>query len=124
MASVEQALPDAGRTHEESGLRGISGGTSFHLLWLFIGLVSAFDAYLVLKYQDLIYYLECNPVGRFLMEIDPARPALFVGAKFLGTIVVLYLLQGIYNSNQRVGRLLAGSIAAFQFLLLGWLVLT
>lgn len=124
MLSVEHVLPDGMRPIENASAREIRGGTVFHFLWLFIGLVSAFDAYLVLRYEDLIYYLECNPVGRFLLEVDPRRPALFVGTKFLGTIVVLYLLLGIYHSNQRVGRWMAASIAVFQLLLLGWLVLS
>lgn len=95
----------------------------FPALWLFIGMVSSWDAYLTIKYREHICSLESNPVGRLLLRLDGGEPSLFIGAKFLGTILVLGLLVAFFRYNRRLGYLLTGSIAAFQFGLLCYLAL-
>ena len=91
---------------------------AFNLLWLFIGAVSSYDAYLTMKFDDSIAAMELNPLGVWLIELDGGDPSLFIGVKFLGTIVVLGLLNLIHRCHHRMGWTLIGMLAAFQ----GWLL--
>jgi hypothetical protein len=93
----------------------------FASLWYVIGLVSSIDAYLTIKYQDSIGLLEVNPVGQWLLWIDGGDPSLFIGAKFLGTIIVLSVLWSVYRFNKNRGLTLAGMLGLFQIGLLCYL---
>jgi hypothetical protein len=94
---------------------------AFSLMWLFIGSVSCYDAYLILKYQQSITVMEMNPLGCWLLAADGGEPTLFLAAKFQGTIVVLGTLQLLHRWNARWGQWTAGSVAAFQAVLLAYL---
>jgi hypothetical protein len=96
----------------------------FPLLWLFIGTVSCYDAYLILKYQQSLLVMELNPVGCWLMQADNGEPSLFLAAKFQGTIVVLGALQLIHRWNAGLGHVMAVSLAVFQAGLLAFLTLS
>lgn len=96
---------------------------TFPLLWLFIGMVSAYDSYLVIRYSETIWYLESNPMGRMLLNMQDGRPSLFVAVKFLGTIFALGLLIVAREFNKNLGGLIAAWVAGFQLLLLAYLVL-
>jgi hypothetical protein len=93
----------------------------FPALWLFIGTVSCYDAYLILKYQQSLLVMELNPVGCWLMRADNGEPSLFLAAKFQGTIVVLGTLQLIHRWNAGLAHVMAGSLALFQAGLLAFL---
>lgn len=95
----------------------------FPSLWMFIGFVSSCDAYLTIKYQEQICYLESNPVGRLLLSLDGGEPGLFIGAKFLGTIMVLGFLTMLYRANRPMATLLTSALAIFQLGLLCYLFL-
>jgi hypothetical protein len=92
-------------------------------LWLFIGLVSAFDTYLTVKFQDSLEIEELNPLARMLLQLDGWDPALFIGVKFLGSVMVLGILAALHLSDRRIGLVIATAIASFQLGLLGYLVL-
>jgi len=95
----------------------------FPLLWVFISVVSAFDTYLTVRFQEHLPYHEQNPVGRLLLQLADWEPSLLIGAKFLGSTLVLGILTALYLRNRRLGFTVAASLAAFQLGLLGYLVL-
>ena len=93
-------------------------------LWLFIGAVAAYDVYLSIKYQEILQYQELNPLGRWLLELDGGSVAVFMGCKFLGTLVVLGVIQLLYFYRRRLGLAVATAMASVQvavglFLLFG-----
>ena len=94
----------------------------FPALWLFIGLVAAFDTYLTVKYQDYLIEHEENPLARALLQLDGWEPSLLIGSKFLGSLMVLGILTALHMRNRRLGLTVAGGLAAFQFGLLWYLV--
>jgi hypothetical protein len=91
-------------------------------LWLLIGLVSAFDAYLTVKFQDSLREHEQNPLARILLRLDGSEPSLLIGSKFLGSLIVLGILTALHLRNRRLGLTVAGGIACFQLGLLWYLV--
>lgn len=90
-------------------------------LWLFIGLVSAYDTYLSIKFQELLPIHELNPVGRWLLEIDGGSCAAFMGCKFLGTSLALGILQLLYFAWRTVALTVATVLAALQAMLAWYL---
>src|SRR2546421_9524763 len=39
-------------------------------LWVLIGLISAIDTYLTVKFRESLIFLESNPIANFLLELD------------------------------------------------------
>ncbi len=101
----------------------IQGWTQFFVLWQIIGCVSAYDAFLAMKYRDKLHSLEQNLVGRLLLILNDGDPALFLGVKFLGTTMVLGILANIYHSQPQWGMAIAKGVAAFQIVLLAYLTI-
>jgi hypothetical protein len=94
----------------------------FPALWLFIGLVAAFDTYLTVKFQaDLIYH-EINPLARMILRREAWDPSLLVGLKFLGSLLSLGFLGALHLRNRRLGLMVTAGLAAFQLGLLCYLV--
>jgi hypothetical protein len=100
-----------------------SGQMLFPGLWMFIGSVSAFDTYLTVKFQESLLSEELNPMARMLLQLDGWEPALLVGLKFLGTLLSLGFVSALHWRNRRMGTIVAGGVALFQFWLLCYLVL-
>jgi len=84
---------------------------------LVIGLVSAYDTFLLVRFQDLI--VEENPMGRWLMAADEGSVALFVGCKFAGTILVLATITFLYLFRSSMGLVVAAALSSGQ-LVLAW----
>jgi hypothetical protein len=108
--------------------RGKASVTIFVFAWLFVGFVSAYDAFLIVKYQHYLCELELNPMGRWLMELDDYHPmsdptgvARFLGYKFAGTILVLGSMSLIYWRSERMGLTVVAALATFQALLAAFL---
>lgn len=106
---------------ESYGLLSVAAFTS---MWLVVGLVSAYDAFLIVKYQHVIHDFEMNPLGRWMMNLEHFRPisdtsgvANFLGCKFAGTVVVLGMMGLIYWRRERLGLTVAGAVALFQLAL-------
>lgn len=95
----------------------------FPVLWIFIGSVSSYDAYLTLKYEDSIVAMELNPVGQFLLHLDEGDPSLFMAIKFAGTVIVLGVLNLLHRVAPRFGLSMTGAVASFQAVLLAFLTL-
>ncbi len=95
----------------------------FPLLWMFIGAVSSYDAYLTLKFEDSIVAMELNPLGQFLLHLDEGDPSLFMAIKFVGTLIVLGVLNLIHRLAPSFGLKMTSAVASFQACLLGFLTL-
>ena len=83
-------------------------------LWLFIGMVAAYDTYLSIKFQETLRFQELNPIGRWLLEFDGGSVAAFMGCKFLGTFIVLGVLQLLYVHWRLAGLTVASVLAGVQ----------
>lgn len=94
----------------------------FLLFTLFIGLTSAFDAYLNLKYP-VIAALEENPLACWILQEhgdgDQAR-AVLLALKFGGTVIVLVVLHGLFSLRRTRpwAWIAAVVLSAFQLIIL------
>lgn len=94
-----------------------------------IGCVAAFDTYLTIKYAESLDTYEQNPLGRWLMGLDQGpicetqQIAAFITAKFLGTLLVLIVIQGLAFWRVRVAGLVATPLALAQLYLVAHLLL-
>ena len=87
------ALPEA-RTYSWAAL--VLGA-----MWLIIGLVGALDTYLTVRFRAVMYAVEENPVGRFLIRCDGGDVSLFVGVKVAGTILALGILGWVATNTRK-----------------------
>jgi hypothetical protein len=81
---------------------------------LFVGAVSVYDGYLVIRSGDEIRHFEKNPVGLFLIEHNHGDPTVFLMAKAAGTMVVLATMTVLYRRSQRVAFSVASALILFQ----------
>jgi len=90
---------------------------------LIIGFVSAYDAYLTVMYVDSLQGMELNPVGRYMMGLDDPiigenpQIAMFLGCKFAGTVIVLFVLQILWIWRRSLSSMVAMKVALAQTLL-------
>jgi len=89
---------------------------------MFIGLVSAFDTYLTVKFQECLAFHEVNPLAVMLLRLDGWDPSLLIGLKFLGSVLALGFLAALHLHNRRLGLMVTSGLASFQLWLLGYLV--
>ncbi|HEV3299689.1 MAG TPA: hypothetical protein VG055_08600 [Planctomycetaceae bacterium] len=89
---------------------------------LFVGAVSLYDGYLVLRTGDEIRHFEKNPVGLFLIEHNHGDPIVFLIVKAIGTCIVLSALTLLYRRSQRIAFPVASALMLFQAGLLIFLV--
>lgn len=94
----------------------------FPVMWLFIGFVSAVDAYLTIRFQSGLEFLEQNPVGVLVLSLSDWNPAQFIGLKYMGSTLVLGFLTTLHARNPRRGLTVTAAVAAFQFVLLCYLL--
>ncbi len=106
---------------------GDNSGMLVSAACLFIGLVSAYDAYLTLIYAPSLVSLEQNPIGRHIMGLDNASyPALrdvaaFLGLKFAGTVTAISTIHIVFHFRARLAAIVALGLASFQAWLLAYL---
>ncbi|MCU0708833.1 MAG: hypothetical protein MUF23_11130 [Pirellula sp.] len=92
-----------------------------------IALVSIYDMYLTVKYAQYLKYMEQNPVGRWLMQLDQLKNGampdltLFLSAKSVGTLLVLLILALLYHHRRRIGHPVALGVTSFQVVLAWYL---
>lgn len=100
---------------------------------LTIGVVSAYDIYLTIKYVESLPYLELNPLGRWLMnldigpnssinECDLKQVASFITAKFVGNFIALTVIELLSAWKQTIASAVAFPVALFQIILLYFLL--
>jgi len=81
---------------------------------LFVGAVSFYDGYLVVRTGDMIEDFEKNPVGLYLIKIDNGSPSVFLRVKAAGTILVLAGLSFLRRRSKRLASPIAFALFAFQ----------
>jgi hypothetical protein len=81
---------------------------------LFVGAVSFYDGYLVVRTGDMIEEFEKNPVGLYLIQIDNGNPSVFLRVKAAGTILVLAALSFLHKRSERIAGPIALALFAFQ----------
>jgi hypothetical protein len=90
------------------------GSLVFAGVLLFVGAVSVYDGYLVVRTGDDIVQFEKNPVGLFLIQCDHGDPALFLMVKAVGTSLVLAALAVLYRRSPRLAYPVASALMLFQ----------
>jgi hypothetical protein len=88
---------------------------------LFVGAVSVYDGYLVIRTGSDIQEFEKNPVGLFLLDQNHGDPTLFLITKAAGTSIVLAALTVLYRRSQRIAFPVASALMLFQASLLVFL---
>ncbi len=97
---------------------------------LAIGLVSAYDIFLTVKYVESLPQYELNPLGRWMMSLDSEVPcelsqtAGFLGAKCLGNFIIFAVIELLANWRRGIASAVAVAIVVYQggllyFLLFG-----
>lgn len=95
---------------------------------LTIGLVSAVDVFLTLKYVNSLPQYELNPIGRWLMSLDSSTEcqlsqiSCFITAKFAGNFLTLSIIELLCHWKRHVASAVAAAIACFQLMLLYFLL--
>lgn len=95
----------------------------FGLCVLFIASISVHDAILIILNDDVIDEVEQNPLGRWLLRMQGGDVWLFVLVKLAGTAFVCAALITLYQIHRRVALAVSSALAAFQFILLVYLLL-
>ncbi|QDV68617.1 hypothetical protein Poly24_23270 [Rosistilla carotiformis] len=104
-----------------------SSPTILAVLAIWIGLVSAYDIYLTIKFADSLAYLEQNPVARGILNLDSINGmgvehlARFIGLKCGGTVVSIGALFLISHWKHHLANLAAGGVALVQLGVLAFL---
>jgi hypothetical protein len=81
---------------------------------IFVGGVSAYDGYLVVRTGEMIRDFEKDPVGRYLIDRNDGDPALFLRVKAAGTIVALSSLAALRKRSRRLAGPVAVGLVFFQ----------
>ena len=92
--------------------------TALLIMWCLIGLVAAYDTYLLVKLQESIVHFEKNPLGLLLLELDNGSVALFVACKLVGTSIVLGAIPVLYFCKRSWGLTVASALTAVQLAVL------
>jgi hypothetical protein len=85
----------------------------YGVMWLFIGWVSAYDAYLNLRYP-VTALTEENPLARWILEASGNDLPLFIALKFAGTLVCLGVLALYYRLRPSNALACAALVSAAQ----------
>ena len=99
------------------------GRRLFWIMCLFVGLVSAYDCWLLVQNAPVMLEVEENPVCKALIAFDGGRVDLLLHWKAVGTTLVFLALKLIDLVWSRGALAIASSLAALQALLLGYLTL-
>jgi hypothetical protein len=74
----------------------------FTTVLIFVGGVSAYDGYLVIRTGEVIRDFKKNPVGRYLIDCNDGDPSFFLRVKAAGTIVALTALAVLRKRSRRL----------------------
>jgi hypothetical protein len=92
-----------------------------------VGAVSVYDIILTIKYAFYLKYMEENPIGRWLMQLDTLEngclPDLtwFLTAKSIGTLIVLAGIYVLVHWKGRLGHPVGIGVSSFQLALASYL---
>jgi hypothetical protein len=93
----------------------------FYTALFTIGVISAYDAYLVKVYRAVILDMEQNPICAMLIRCDPHYLSYFVLAKAAGTVCVLVVLAALFARRRRLALPVVSGVTVFQLGLLVYL---
>ncbi len=88
---------------------------------VFVGTVSVYDGYLVIRTGQDIREFEKNPVGLCLINCNHGDPSLFLCAKGAGTAIVLACATLLYRRSPHLAFPVAYGLLLFQTGLLVYL---
>lgn len=97
------------------------GSLTFIVMWMWIGMVSCYDVYLTILYQEHLRDMEQNPIARAIMSADNWNISSFIGLKMAGTIICLGFLMLLFNIDRRFAYTVTSGVAFFQFCLFCYL---
>jgi hypothetical protein len=80
----------------------------------FIGGVSVYDGYLVVRTGEAIREFEKNPIGIYLIDCDDGDPGVFLRVKAAGTLLALTALSVLQRHSKRLASPVALALAVFQ----------
>jgi hypothetical protein len=86
----------------------------FPLFVVVIAAVSLYDAYLIVRFRDMICVMEENPMGQWLLEIADGHVGIFVRVKLAGTVMVLSLLMLMCKMRMSMLFPVTTTIASWQ----------
>jgi hypothetical protein len=92
----------------------------FLTLWFCIGIISLFDLYLAIEYQDIIEDHEENPIAKAIIVSHGL--AVFSVVKILGTLTAMWFMLKAYQFSNKLGWALTLPIFLFQTWLLWYLL--
>jgi hypothetical protein len=81
---------------------------------LFIGGVSAYDGYLVVRTGPMIRDFEKNPVGLYLINCADGSPDIFLRVKAAGTLLTLVGLTVLHRHSRRLAGPVEFALVVFQ----------
>jgi len=87
---------------------------AFGLFLAFIGGVSLYDGYLVVRTGDAIRDYEKNPIGLYLINYNNGDPSIFLRVKAAGTILTLTALCLLSRRSRRLASRVAVALVVFQ----------
>jgi hypothetical protein len=86
----------------------------FIAVLFFVGGVSLYDGYLVVRTGDLIAQFEKNPVGLWLIQCDDGQPDVFLRVKAAGTVLTLAGLSLLHRHARRISVPVELALVLFQ----------
>ena len=86
----------------------------FPAFMVIIAAVSLYDTYLIIRFEEMIYKMESNPMGVWLLEIADGQVGVFVRVKLAGTLLVLSTLMFMWKWRVRTLFPITTSIASYQ----------
>nr|WP_143547998.1 hypothetical protein [Rhodopirellula sp. SM50] len=98
-----------------------SGPLSLGICCLLIAFVSVHDAALIVTNHEVIYEMEQNPIGVWLLDLQDGQVWLFVTVKLICTALVCAVLITLYKHQRRMAMTVAASLVCFQLSLLCYL---
>lgn len=114
MEALRAELPLSTSEQIRENLRSPSGPVALAAAVLFVGGVSFYDGYLVIRTGDMIVEYEKNPVGLYLIKFNHNDPSLFLRLKAAGTILVLSALIALHRRSPRMAAPVWGALVFFQ----------
>jgi hypothetical protein len=112
--SSHDVRSDEGEPQSQSAEKPRGWTPFFTSALLFVGGVSFYDGYLVVRTGDMIADFEKNPVGLYLIKIDNGSPFVFLRVKAAGTILALVGLSFLHRRSKRLASPIAFALITFQ----------
>tara|TARA_Y100000310_G_scaffold65019_1_gene60540 strand:- start:2142 stop:2486 length:345 start_codon:yes stop_codon:yes gene_type:complete len=94
----------------------------YSILWIGIGLMSAYDAFWLVKNREFISSIEKNPLGLWLIELDDGDVSIFVSLKLAGTMLALGILALLYRYKRRWAWVCVVSVFIVQVFVIWYVI--